>query len=175
MSHLHRCSGHWVKECEGHWLFQDCTSGMAKYVPFNIDRVWAVEVNHTLALWLVPFITLVFGLETAVRSFKKPKFPRQGKWNVPICFLAVALLLLVVWVPSKIQPAHDRCLADLMSWTSHYAMLGAVVLSAILVILIAIAVVIFLQLVKNVKIEPNERIAATRAVAYIVLVVILMV
>ncbi|KAI9711923.1 MAG: hypothetical protein M1812_007077 [Candelaria pacifica] len=125
-------------------------------------------------LWLIPFVTLIFGLETAVRSFKKPRFRRRGKWNVPICLLAVALMLLVVWLPSKIEPSQDRCLADLMSWTSHYALLGAAMLGVISMLLIAVAVVIFIQLVKNVKVDPNERIAATRVVSYIILVVILM-
>ncbi|KAB8291783.1 hypothetical protein EYC80_006578 [Monilinia laxa] len=125
-----------------------------------------------IALFIVPYIQLVFGLEYAVRSLKKTPFQPRGKYDVSICLGIVVLMLIGTWIPTHIFPQPDRCFASLVWFVSRYGKFGLSLLSTVVGLLIISAVIIFVRLSKTTLIERNQRIAASRMVYYLVVGVV---
>ncbi len=118
---------------------------------------------------------LVFGLETTFRSVQRARFQPRGKWNTPLCLAAVPFLTLLTWTPSNFAPSKGLCVASLIWWTAAYAKLGVVIATSLILTYSLCALVITLQLLRRIKTDRDERIAATRVVYYLVPSVILMV
>ena len=118
---------------------------------------------------------LVFGLETTFRSLQRARFHPRGKWNIPLCVAAVPLLTLLTWTPSNFSPTRGQCLASLIWWTAAYAKLGLVIAISLILTFSLCATVITSQLVRRIKTDRDERIAATRIVSYLVSSVLLLV
>ena len=127
------------------------------------------------ALWIVPYTMLVFGLETTFRSLQRARFHPRGKWNIPLCVAAVPFLTLLTWTPSNFDKSKGPCLASLIWWTVSYSELGIVIGTFLTVTYSLCALVITLQLLRRIKTDRNERIAATRVVYYLVPSIILLV
>ncbi|KAL9118096.1 MAG: hypothetical protein Q9187_005361 [Circinaria calcarea] len=125
--------------------------------------------DEDLALWIVAYTLLVFGLETTIRSFKRIRFRKRGNWDTLICILAVMVLIIATWVPSLLLPAENHCLATLIWWTGHYAEIGLVLGSSLCFIYILSAAIITIQLVRTIDVDRDERIAATRTVYYLII------
>lgn len=118
---------------------------------------------------------VVFGLETTFRSLQRARFHPRGKWNIPLCLAAVPILTLLTWTPSNFSPSKGECIASLIWWTAAYAKLGVVIATSLILTYALCALVITLQLLRRIKTDRDERIAATRVVYYLVPSVVLLV
>ncbi|KAI9837368.1 MAG: hypothetical protein M1837_003005 [Sclerophora amabilis] len=139
-----------------------------------IDRCTVVAQVVWPAVWVVPYVTVVFSLEFVFRSIRKPQFSPRGRWNVLICFLVVTAMLVVTWLPSFISPSQERCIATLVRWVIHFAPIAVIISSTLLLLTSVSAAVLFTQLSRNVTLERDERIAASRMVYHLILTVISM-
>ncbi|RSL57895.1 hypothetical protein CEP54_008075 [Fusarium duplospermum] len=89
------------------------------------------------ALFITPFIQLIFGLELAIRVTKPNIFPARGRWNVVACLVIIGLFLLVTFsITFAIQPPNF-CFAGLF-WYLHRYNLGCFGLLTTIVSLILI-------------------------------------
>ena len=110
----------------------------------------------------------VFGLETAFRSLRRIRFPSRNRWHIPTALAIIAIMIFASWAATNIFPTRGKCLTGLIWWTARYAKLAVVLASGLLAFYPVSAVVITIQLVKTVKVDKAERIAATRVVYYLV-------
>ncbi|KAL2067647.1 hypothetical protein VTL71DRAFT_15743 [Oculimacula yallundae] len=121
------------------------------------------------AMFIVPYIQLVFGMECALRSFRSTPFQARGKWDVSICCAVVLVMLILTWVPSNVNPAPNACFASLIWFIAKFGKLGFVMLTTVGGLMIAAALTIFVRLSTVNLIDQHQRIAASRMVYYLVL------
>ncbi|ESZ94525.1 hypothetical protein SBOR_5105 [Sclerotinia borealis F-4128] len=114
-----------------------------------------------IALFIVPYIQLVFGLECAIRSLKKTSFQPRGKYDVTICLVTIVFMLVGTWIPTHLFPQKDRCFASLVWFVSKFGEFGLILFSSIAGLLIISAITIFVRLSKTTLVEQNQRIAAS--------------
>ncbi|EKD16350.1 uncharacterized protein L3040_008450 [Drepanopeziza brunnea f. sp. 'multigermtubi'] len=124
------------------------------------------------ALFVVPFIQLVFGAECAIRSFRSIAFQARGKWDVTICLGVILVMIIGVWIPAHVRPQPESCFASLIWFVSGLGLLGFVLLCITGVLMIAAAVTIFMRLSTVNLIDQHQRIAASRIVYYLILGII---
>ncbi|KAI9049664.1 hypothetical protein LZ554_006689 [Drepanopeziza brunnea f. sp. 'monogermtubi'] len=124
------------------------------------------------ALFVVPFIQLVFGAECAIRSFRSIAFQARGKWDVTICLGVILVMVIGVWIPAHVWPQPESCFASLIWFVSGLGQLGFILLCITGVLMIAAAVTIFMRLSTVNLIDQHQRIAASRIVYYLVLGII---
>ncbi|KAH9208353.1 hypothetical protein DL95DRAFT_312022 [Leptodontidium sp. 2 PMI_412] len=121
------------------------------------------------ALFIVPYIQLVFGMECAIRSLRSTPFQARGKWDVTICCGVVVVMLILTWIPSNVRPEPNACFASLIWFISKFGKLGFVMLTTVGGLMIAAALTIFIRLSTVNLIDQHQRIAASRMVYYLVL------
>lgn len=119
------------------------------------------------------YITLVFGIETALRSFKFERFAPRGKWNTILCICAVAFFLLLTWVPTIAWPMFNTCFGSLIWFPMRYDLLTLVLLIILVSSLLLLAAIISIQLMRTAEVDPNERIAASRMCYYLLVTAII--
>ncbi|OTA61265.1 hypothetical protein K449DRAFT_331384 [Hypoxylon sp. EC38] len=124
------------------------------------------------AVFIVPYIQLVFGLEVTLRACRNRPFPPRGKWNIPICLAIVKLLLLGTGLVGFFIRPPNFCFASLFWFVARWAKGGFVLLLMIAIILAICSVLIFLKLSRYSLIEDSERISASRMVYYLALAVV---
>ncbi|KAL8829746.1 MAG: hypothetical protein Q9191_001839 [Dirinaria sp. TL-2023a] len=77
-------------------------------------------------------------------------------------------MIIAAWAATNVFPTRGKCLTGLIWWTARYAKLAVVLSSGLLALYPASALIITIQLVKTVKVDKAERIAATRVVYYLI-------
>lgn len=125
-------------------------------------------LTSPLALFLVPFIHLVFGVETAFRGVRSQFAPR-GKWNITICLGVVGAMTLVTLIVAVVERAPDFCFASLFWFIRTYSQGGFAVFLTVATITLVVMGTIFLKLNKSRTVSPTERMAATRMIYYLAL------
>jgi hypothetical protein len=139
-------------------------------VAWYVKRALLQDLQLTfLALFIVPYIQLVFGVECALRSLRRLPFQPRGKYDVTICCGAIVLMLIVTWIPSHIFPEPNACFASLVWFITRYGKLGFVLLSTAGGLMILSAITIFVRLSTVNQIDEHQRIAASRMVYYLAL------
>lgn len=121
------------------------------------------------ALFIVPYIQLVFGVECALRSLRKLPFQARGKYDVTICCVVIVLMLIGTWIPSHINPQPDNCFASLIWFITRFGVECLILLSVAGGLMIMSAITIFVKLSTVNLIDQHQRIAASRMVYYLVL------
>ncbi|KAI1500552.1 hypothetical protein F5X99DRAFT_419116 [Biscogniauxia marginata] len=124
------------------------------------------------AVFIVPYIQLVFGLEITFRALRKRAFPRRAKWDVSICLAIISTLLLITGLVSIFIRPPSFCFASLFWFVARWAEGGFVLLLGIAIILAICAVVLSLRLTRCTTIEPTQRVGASRMVYYLLLAVV---
>lgn len=119
------------------------------------------------------YITLAFGIETALRSFKKERFAPRGKWNTILCIAAVNLFLLATWIPTIVWPMLNRCFGSLIWFIMRYDLLTLILLIVLVSLLLLLAAIISIQLMRTADVDLNERIAASRMVYYLLVTAVI--
>jgi hypothetical protein len=127
-----------------------------------------IELTN-LALFIVPYLQLVFGVECALRSLRRLPFQARGKYDVTICCGVVVLMLIGTWLPSHLIPQPDTCFASLMWFITRYGQLGLELLSVAAGLMTLSAIIIFFRLWTVSLIDEHQRIEASRMVYYLVL------
>jgi hypothetical protein len=114
----------------------------------------------------------VFGLECAIRSFRKVGFPARGKYDVLICLAVIVLMLIITSIPTHVSPERNYCFASLARFVTQYGHLGLVLLAGCAGLAITGATAIFYRLTTLTPINQRQRIAASRMVYYLMLAVV---
>ncbi|KAH6642745.1 hypothetical protein C7974DRAFT_447440 [Boeremia exigua] len=125
------------------------------------------------AIFIMGYLTLVFGIETAFRSFKSERFAPRGKWNTIFCIAAVAFFSVLTWIPTIAWPMLNRCFGSLIWFPMRYDLLTLVLLVVLISMLLLLTAVISIQLMRSADIDPNERIAASRMCYYLILTAVI--
>ncbi|KAI0870397.1 hypothetical protein GGS24DRAFT_109476 [Hypoxylon argillaceum] len=124
------------------------------------------------AVFIVPYIQLVFSIEITLRALKSTPFPPRSKWTVAICLTIVKIALLATGLLTFFIRPPNFCFASLFWFVAKWAEGGFALLIGIVVILAACAVVIYIKLTRYSTIEDDERIGASRMIYYIALAII---
>lgn len=122
-----------------------------------------------LALFIVPYIQVVFGVECAFRSLRSQPFQARRKHDVKIYIGLIVVMLIGTWIPSNLMKEPDTCFASLMWFITRYGFLGLVLLSIVAGLMLISAIIIFIRLSTVNLIDEHQRIAASRMVYYLVL------
>lgn len=121
------------------------------------------------AIFLLGIITLVFGIDMAIRALKAERFEPKGKWTTTILVGIICFLTLMMWMPTIIWPMFNRCIASLIWFPMRYDLLMIVVLIVFVSTFLLLAAIISIQLMRTTKIDPNQRIAASRMCYYLIM------
>jgi hypothetical protein len=151
---------------------------------FSVHVAWYVQsvcslflsphggTNYSEAVFIVPYIQLVFTLETTSRALRSAPLPPRSKWTVAICLTVIKIALLTTGLVAFFIRAPDFCFASLFWFVQKWATGGFVLLISIVVILAVCAVIIYLKLTRYSMIEDDERVSASRMIYYITLAII---
>ncbi|KAI3324937.1 hypothetical protein HD806DRAFT_459964 [Xylariaceae sp. AK1471] len=124
------------------------------------------------AIFIVPYIQLVFTVEITLRALKANPFPPRSKWTVAICLTIVKIALLSTGLVAFFVRAPNVCFASLFWFVVKWAEGGFALLIGIVVILAVCAVIIYLKLTRYSMIEDDERVSASRMIYYIGLAIV---
>ncbi|KAG6356950.1 hypothetical protein INS49_014825 [Diaporthe citri] len=120
------------------------------------------------ALFIAPYIHLVFGVETAARGLRSQFSPRR-RWTVAICLGTISTFLLATLLVAAISRAPDFCFASLLWIVKPYAKGIFAVFLGVSVVLLLVIITIFVKLSKGRMVDPTERMAASRMIYYLIL------
>ena len=134
------------------------------------QRVRRAATLTGTAIFVVGYITLVFGIEMAWRSLRSERFAPRGKWNTTICIAVVSFLLLLTWMPTIAWPMSNRCFGSLIWYTMRYDLLTLVLLCTLVFSCLLLAAIISIQLMRTSNLDPNERISASRMSYYLLVI-----
>ncbi|EPQ66085.1 Bgt-2720 [Blumeria graminis f. sp. tritici] len=118
------------------------------------------------AIFIVPYIQVVLGIECAFRALQNLPFQARGKYNVSKCGAIVFVMLIATWIPSFLVPAPDICLASLLGFITRYGVPGIIIFSSAAGLMFISALTIFLKLSTANFVDQHQRIAASRIVHY---------
>lgn len=161
---------------QGEGLQSSNTKGCSLIAQFMWPGMWLrflerINANES-ALFIVPYIQVVFGLECAIRSMRKLPFQARGKYDVTICSGAIVVMLIATWIPSHIDPQPDFCFASLVWFVSSFGEYALILLSISAGLMVLSALIIFIRLSTVNLIDQHQRITASRMVYYLVLGVV---
>ncbi|RPA72840.1 hypothetical protein BJ508DRAFT_314358 [Ascobolus immersus RN42] len=131
------------------------------------DCNYASEVAWA-AIWITPFITLVFLMECMIRAISTPRLKPRGRYAVPVCFAVVFVLLIVVWAPTRtMQTSEDEfCNGQLMSYLNQFSSGGIGLISIMLPVMGFLIMLICMHLFKDPEVSEKERTSASKTVYY---------
>ena len=135
-------------------------------------KAMSYELGNKLtgtAIMLVPYIQFVFGIECTLRSIRRIPFQARGKYEVTMCCVTIVLMLIASWILSHVFREDNLCFASLVWFLSGYGKLELAILSIIGGFLMISAVTIFTRLSTVTMIDPQQRLAASRTVYYLIL------
>ncbi|KAJ8123040.1 hypothetical protein O1611_g9690 [Lasiodiplodia mahajangana] len=124
------------------------------------------------AIFIVPYIQLVFTIETTIRALKSNPFPPRSKWTVAICLTIVKIALLATGLLTFFIRAPNFCFASLFWFVAKWAEGGFALLIGIVMILAMCNAIIYIKLTRHSTIEEDERVDASRMIYYIALAII---
>ncbi|KHJ35980.1 hypothetical protein EV44_g6393 [Erysiphe necator] len=120
------------------------------------------------AIFMVPYVQLVFGIECTLRSLRSIPFQARGKYDVSICLCVVMLMLIATWIPSHIHPETDTCFASLLWFVSEFGTLGTVLFSITAVLMLICAIIIFYRISVANFIDQHQRVVASRIIHHLI-------
>jgi hypothetical protein len=155
-------------------LLTNGCANVAQYTfPGMMRWLGCVMIYLTLAaIFLVPYIQIVFGIECAIRSLRKQPFQPRGKYDVTICLVVVLLMGIGTWVPTHLNKEMDRCFASLVWFVGRFGLEGTVLYATVGALAIASAILIFVRLSTVSSVDHNQRIAASRMVYYLAMSIV---
>lgn len=117
----------------------------------------------------MPYIQLLFGLETTVQALRRQPFQRQSKWTILACVLIAMIGTVAMYVVTRVIKPPDFCYASLFWFVQTWRVESFALLTAIACTLIIGAIIIFVRLHQDTSIGVIERAAASRMVYYMIL------
>lgn len=122
-----------------------------------------------LAIFIVPYIQLVFGVETIQRAFRRYPFPQRLKYTVPACLAIVVVGLIGTYVLTRFVLPPDFCFASLFWFVRRWALGCFVLTTTIASILLIGSVITLVRLYRTAGINETQRIAASWMACYMLL------
>lgn len=110
----------------------------------------------------------MFALDISFRSLYRIRFTSHGRWHMPMCVVGVLLLTFVTWIPSNVLPSNDPCVSSLIWWTADYAEAGVAITVTLIATYIICTAVITVNLLKQSKLDRDERLQASIVVYYLI-------
>ncbi|OAQ77524.1 hypothetical protein VFPBJ_07996 [Purpureocillium lilacinum] len=128
-------------------------------------------ISQTLlpAIFIVPYIQLVFGVETIQRAFRRYPFPQRLKYTVPACLAIVVVGLIGTYVLTRFVLPPDFCFASLFWFVRRWALGCFVLTTTIASILLIGSVITLVRLYRTAGINETQRIAASWMACYMLL------
>lgn len=120
-----------------------------------------------VAMFLVAYVQVVFGIECTIRSLRKTPFRARGKYDVTICLFVVFVLEILTWALAFVDKMGDFCFASLVWFVVHYGEFGTIVVSSIIGASVICGLIIWNRLSTVPTIDKHQRIAASRMVYYL--------
>ncbi|EEY18125.1 conserved hypothetical protein [Verticillium alfalfae VaMs.102] len=124
------------------------------------------------AVFIVPYIQFVFGLEVTSRALRQQPFAGRGKWTVAGCLAIVGTLLLITFVVTLFIRPPNFCFGSLFWFVQRWKAGVFILLIIIAATLLVCTVIIAWRLHNNCQIEESERVAASRMVYYLTMAII---
>lgn len=121
------------------------------------------------ALFTVPYIQLIFGLETTVQALRRRPFERRPRWVIIACLVVVIIGAVAMYVVTRFIRPPDLCYASLFWFVQTWRLESFVLLTTISCILIIGAIIIFVRLHRDPSVGIIERTGASRMVYYMIL------
>ncbi|KAL5094170.1 hypothetical protein Trisim1_008278 [Trichoderma cf. simile WF8] len=121
------------------------------------------------ALFTVPYIQLIFGLETTVQALRRRPFERRSRWVIVACLVVVIIGAVAMYVVTRFIRPPDLCYASLFWFVQTWRLESFALLTAISCILIIGAIIIFVRLHRDPSVGIIERTGASRMVYYMIL------
>ncbi|KAK0758588.1 hypothetical protein N5P37_008987 [Trichoderma harzianum] len=121
------------------------------------------------ALFTVPYIQLIFGLETTVQALRRRPFERRSRWVIVACLVTVIIGAVAMYVVTRFIRPPDLCYASLFWFIQTWRLESFILLTTISCILIIGAIIIFVRLHRDPSVGIIERTGASRMVYYMIL------
>ncbi|UKZ83517.1 hypothetical protein TrVFT333_011326 [Trichoderma virens FT-333] len=121
------------------------------------------------ALFIVPYIQLVFGIETTVQALRRRPFERRSRWVIFACLIVVIAGTVGMYVVTRFIRPPDLCYASLFWFVQTWRFESFILLTTISCILVIGAIIVFIRLHRDPSIGIIERTAASRMVYYMIL------
>ncbi|KAL7812195.1 hypothetical protein V8C26DRAFT_205046 [Trichoderma gracile] len=121
------------------------------------------------ALFIVPFIQLVFGLESTVQALRRKPFQQRSRWVIIACLLMVIIGILAMYVQTRVMRPPDLCYASLFWFVQTWRLECFALLTIIGCALVIGAIIVFVRLHRDASIGIIERTAASKMVYYMIL------
>ncbi|POR35229.1 Uncharacterized protein TPAR_04567 [Tolypocladium paradoxum] len=126
------------------------------------------------ALFIVPYIQLVFGLETALRAVRRYPFPERPKWTVPICLGIITAGLIGTYVLTRFVVPPNFCFAGLLRLVQRWSLGCFALLTAIASSLLIASLITITRLYRTSGIFETHRTCASWMACYMALAVVTM-
>jgi hypothetical protein len=155
-------------------FIQDCrvSSQVVFTREFRCQMNWS-RANLWLEIFVVGYIHFIFGLEMTIRSLRRTRFTPRPKYTTAVCTVIVLIMCILTWLSTRLRMPRNTCFGDLIWRSIRSAPLGVVICTFLIPSFIIMAAIIALQLRRTVNVEPDERIAGTRMVYYLLLSAVL--
>ncbi|PGH06614.1 hypothetical protein GX51_02241 [Blastomyces parvus] len=120
------------------------------------------------AVWIIGYAVLTFTSDAVYQSFRPSQSAATKRRRSLICWVAVTIMLLLTWLPSKIREREkDRCLATLLQWTTRWSDIGLALTIGLIVLFIVNGAILSVKLWRTAKLDIQERIATSSIVYYL--------
>ncbi|KAH7362212.1 hypothetical protein B0T11DRAFT_328311 [Plectosphaerella cucumerina] len=124
------------------------------------------------AVFIVPYIQLLFGLESSFRAIRKEAFAPRGKWTVTGTLVFLGAILLATFLVSHFIQPPSFCFPSLFWFVQRWKKGIFVAFIVIAALLFISSVIIFARLHSCCSVDITERIAASRLVYYLAIGII---
>ncbi|KAL8421945.1 hypothetical protein RB596_002630 [Gaeumannomyces avenae] len=124
------------------------------------------------ALFLVPAVQVVFGLETYFRAVRSRPFLKRGPWAVRLCLTGAAVASLASFLWAYVDKSPPFCFASQFWFIANYSLGCFIILLIVSAILTLSVITIFMKLKSSPVVGPTERVDASRMVYYLALATI---
>lgn len=125
-----------------------------------------VSSNLVTALFIVPILQFLFGMETSVRSLLKVPFSPRKVWVVPTLVGVAVVSLLAIFGLTFLAMPPNFCFAGLMWFVERWGAQCFGLLVGLSAALVVGGIATFLRLSHSSRIDPFEREAASRMLYY---------
>ncbi|KAE9988111.1 hypothetical protein EG328_000581 [Venturia inaequalis] len=120
-------------------------------------------------IFMIGYIHFVFGLEMTIRSLRRTRFAPRPRYTTSVCTIIALIMSVLTWLSTRLRMPRNKCFGDTIWRSIRSAPLGVVICSFLIPSFVMMAAIIALQLHRTVNVDPNERVAGTRMVYYLLL------
>ncbi|KAL5594799.1 hypothetical protein BROUX41_001708 [Berkeleyomyces rouxiae] len=121
------------------------------------------------AIFIVPYIQMVFGINEAYIALRSNPFSKRGKWNLLICVSVILVLLLAKYVVAVLVRPPNFCFAFLYWFVLRWGLACFIITIVVLFSLVVSTVIVFYKLRLTTDMDPEEQVTAATMVYYMLI------